>query len=135
MSLVLGRVEVEPQMKGGTVLWPRGTVPARPLESKSLAFHYSGEGIAEEEAGDPVLAAYDLPSAPPEWKPLRIDFESGAGVEVYDWEKGRWVAAGRLSGMSPEELSAFISPFDRVVIRRDQTEIFPALEVEGSVVP
>lgn len=135
LALVLGRVEIKPLEKNGTLLWPDGTIPARPVGGENWMAPHVGHAV-QEEFGDPVMLAYDLDAVPDHWKPLRIDFSPGVAdqVEVYDWQRGEWVKATRLSDRSPDHLSAFISPFDRVVVRMNQRGPYPAIEVEGRVV-
>ena len=134
LAQVLGRVEVMPRQKGESILWPRGTVPVRPLGGRSSMLRLSGGMVAEEEWKDPVLVAYDLPSAPSGWKPLRIDFAPEADVEVYDWRRGKWVKASLLPEEPSGDLSSFVSSFGRVVVRMEQAGSYPSLEVEGRVV-
>ncbi|WP_460415545.1 DUF7408 domain-containing protein [Planifilum fimeticola] len=134
LAQVSGRVEVMPRQKGESILWPRGTVPARPLGGRSSMLRLSGGMVAEEEWKDPVLVAYDLPSAPSGWKPLRIDFAPEGDVEVYDWRRGKWVKASLLPEEPSGDLSSFVSSFGRVVVRMEQAGSYPSLEVEGRVV-
>lgn len=134
LSMVLGRVEIEPVKKENTILWNRGTLPSQYVEGDRLLS--STKDSALKDHSNPVMIAYDLPFAPADWKPLRIDVfpEKRRYVEVYDWNRGRWVEAKRLSRLSPDELPHFVSPFNRIVILTDRPGAGPLLEVEGRVV-
>lgn len=131
LTMVLGRLEVEPIKRGNRLLWSRGTLPFRYVEEKPLM----PRPPKDQGWASPEMIAYDLPSAPSEWEPLRMEVSAGKEhAAVYDWNRGRWVEAARLPDLSPEELSALVSPFNRVVMLVDGSGEKPLLEVEGRVV-
>ena len=89
LAQVLGRVEVMPRQKGESILWPRGTVPVRPLGGRSSMLRLSG-GMVGGRRMEVTRCWWPTICRPhlPDWKPLRIDFAPEADVEVYDWRRG-----------------------------------------------